>query len=97
MKQTRPSWKCLRCGSETRMHVNAVISAPAELLYEFSKSNLRRRDVYLIGVKWDTTDFICTNPRCNTVTNGYGNYVSNLEKEVARLKEWLVLTGKIVE
>jgi hypothetical protein len=68
------------------MQVQAVISAPGELAHKLSKQNLRRRDVYLIGVLWDTADFICTNPKCGKVLDGYGNYVTNLEKEVERLK-----------
>lgn len=42
--------------------------------------------MYLIGVLWDTADFICTNPKCGKVLDGYGNYVTNLKKEVERLK-----------
>ena len=78
--------KCERCDSDTRMQVQAVISAPGELAHKFSKQNLRRRDVYLIGVLWETADFICTNPKCGKVLDGYGNYVTNLKKEVERLK-----------
>ena len=37
-------------------------------------------------VLWETADFICTNPKCGKVLNGYGNYVTNLKKEVERLK-----------
>ena len=42
--------------------------------------------MYLIGVLWETADFICTNPKCGKVLDGYGNYVTNLKKEVERLK-----------
>ena len=78
--------KCERCGSDTRIQVQAVISAPGELAHQFSKQNLRRKDVYLVGVLWETADFICTNPECGKVVDGYGNYVTNLQKEVDRLK-----------
>ena len=78
--------KCERCGSDTRIQVQAVISAPGELAHQFSKQNLRRKDVYLMGVLWETADFICTNPECGKVVDGYGNYVTNLKKEVERLK-----------
>lgn len=77
--------KCIHCGSPTRMQVQATISAPGELAHQFSKTNLRRKDVHLIGVQWETADFICTNPECQRVTDGYGNYVSNLKKENERL------------
>ncbi len=68
------------------MQVQAVISAPGELAHRFSKQNLRRKDVYLMGVLWETADFICTNPECRNVLNGYGNYVTNLKREVERLR-----------
>lgn len=79
--------KCSRCGADQRMQVQAVISAPAELERQFSKQNIRRKDVHLMGVLWETADFICTNPKCGAVDDGYGNYVTNLEKEVKRLKK----------
>ena len=78
--------KCERCGNDTRIQVQAVISAPGELAHQFSKQNLRRKDVYLMGVLWETADYICTNPDCRKVINGYGNYITNLKKEVERLK-----------
>ena len=78
--------KCERCGSDTQMQVQAVISAPSELIHQLSKQNLSRKDVCLMGVLWETADFICTNPHCGNVLNGYGNYVTNLKKEVERLK-----------
>lgn len=78
---------CERCGAPLRMQVQAVLSAPGELTHQFSKSNLRRKDVYLLGVLWETADYICTNPACGKVTDGYGNYVTWLKKEVERLKE----------
>ena len=78
--------KCERCGSETRMQVQAVISAPGELAHNLSKKNLKRKDVYLMGVNWETADYICTNQKCGKVFNGYGNYVTRLEKEVDRLR-----------
>lgn len=79
--------KCERCGSDTRMQVQAVISAPGELAHRFSKQNLRRSDVYLMGVLWETADFICTNPKCGKVLDGYGNYVTDLKKETKRLTQ----------
>lgn len=69
-----------------RMQVQAVIEAPSELAHQFSKQNLRRADVFLRGVLWETADHICTNPDCGRVVDGYGNYVTNLRKENERLK-----------
>lgn len=84
--------KCERCGSLTRMQVQATISAPGELAHKLSKQNLRRADVYLMGVHWETADFICTNDKCRAVMAGYGNYVSNLEKENSELRAELEIT-----
>lgn len=82
---------CVKCGWPTRIQVQAVVSAPGELAHQFSKQNLRRKDVYLMGVLWETADYICTNSKCQHVLDGYGNYVTNLEKRVqeldAQLKE----------
>lgn len=73
--------KCPNCDSTMRMQTLAVISAPAELSHNLTKQNLRRKDVHLMGVLWETADYICENPECRHVTNGYGNYVTNLEKD----------------
>lgn len=81
---------CERCGAPQRIQLQATLSAPAELSHRFSKTNLRRGDVHLVGVNWETGDLICTNPECCCVVNAYGNYVSRLEKEVADLRRKLV-------
>ena len=85
------SWACKHCGGPTRIQVQATLSAPAELSHNFSKTNLRRRDVYLLGVNWETADTICKN--CGTVVHAYGNYVSRLEKENTRLRAELAATS----
>ena len=79
--------KCEYCGGATTMQVQAVISAPGELYRQFSKAHLRRKDVHLLGVLWETASYICLNPECRRVTHEDGNYITNLEKEVKRLKE----------
>lgn len=77
---------CSKCDSPTRIQVQAVISAPGNLFRRLSKRDVRRSDVQIVGVLWDTTDIICTNSDCCHISNGYGNYVTNLEREVKRLK-----------
>jgi hypothetical protein len=77
---------CKHCGSAGRIQVQAVIEAPGELAHQFSKQNLRRADVFLRGVLWETMDFICGNEKCGRVSDGYGNYVFNLARENDRLK-----------
>ena len=77
--------ECEKCGSPTTMQVQAVVSAPGDLYHRLSKQNLRKKEVYLMGVLWDTADFICDNPKCQHVTKGFGNYVTNLKKDVERL------------
>lgn len=78
---------CTKCGKETRMQVKAVLSAPSSLEGRFSKTNLRSKDVYLMGVNWETADYICEH--CRTVENGYGNYVSRLERKNEEMKQLL--------
>ncbi|UBM12823.1 hypothetical protein [Cupriavidus metallidurans] len=77
---------CTKCGSAGRIQVQAVIEAPAELAHQFSKQNMRRGDVFFRGVLWETMDFICGNQACQHVSMGYGNYVTNLEKQVQELQ-----------
>jgi hypothetical protein len=60
------------------------------MAHQFSKKNLRKKEVYLMGVLWETADYICTNPKCGKVVDGYGNYVSNLKKENEILKKKLM-------
>ncbi len=79
-------FNCPKCSGPMRMQVQAVISAPSNLAHRLSKANLRSKEVYLMGVLWETANHICTNPKCCHVLDGYGNYVTNLEKEVRRLK-----------
>lgn len=79
--------KCPHCGSGTRMHVQAAISAPGELAHQFSKKNLRSKEVYLMGVLWETADYICASGACGKlVLDGYGNYVTGLKKRVTELE-----------
>lgn len=85
---------CPRCKSPMRMQVQATVSAPAKFERNLAKANLRRGDVYLLGVNWETADFICERPTCGHVTPGYGNYVTRMEREVAELQAQLAaLTG----
>lgn len=76
---------CEKCGAPTRMQVQATISAPGELFHKLSKQNMRSKDVYLMGVNWETADFICCD--CGTVRDGYGNYVTSLRTTNAEQAE----------
>ncbi len=78
--------KCEKCGSETQMSVQAVISAPGELENKLTKHALRRKDVYLTAVLWETANFICINPECQYIYHGYSNYVAKLKQENEELK-----------
>lgn len=60
------------------MQVQAVISAPGALVHQLSKKNLRLASVHLMGVLWETADFICENPKCQHIADGHGNYVTRL-------------------
>lgn len=70
------------------MMVKATIVAPSSLTGKFSKSNLRRKDVYLMGVNWEGADYLCNS--CNVlVVDGYRNYVDGLKAENVELKKKL--------
>lgn len=79
-------FECERCGSTTRAMGNIKISIPSEFVYNLSKKNIRSKEFRIMGALWETFDFICTNVSCGKVTDGYGNYVTNLQKENERLK-----------
>jgi hypothetical protein len=83
--------KCLKCGSDTRMMVQTVITAPGDLFRNLPKAAYRRKDVELKGVLWETADFICTNPECQHVTDGYGNYVTGLAKALKEVDDFFAL------
>lgn len=78
--------QCVKCGSPTRMQVQLTVSAPGALYHKLSKQALRRKGVDVLGANWETADFICTNPDCCHVTEGFGNYVTNLKKRAERLE-----------
>lgn len=78
---------CPHCGSadHVSMLVQATIRAPGALVHQLSKRNLRRKDCYLMGVNWETADFLCD--KCGVlIKDGYGNYVTELEKRVSELE-----------
>ena len=78
---------CPHCNSaeHVSMMVQATIRAPATLAHQFSKKNLRRKDCYLMGVNWETAEYVCC--KCNVlIKDGYGDYVSRLEKRVVELE-----------
>jgi len=89
------TYSCPKCGYSMRMQVQAVISAPSDLAHQLGKRNLRRKDVYLMGVLWETADHICDNPDCRHVLDGYGNYVTKLKKENERMQEVLRNIGDL--
>lgn len=90
--------KCIHYGGKTRMQVQAIISAPGELAHQFSKKNLRSKEVYFMCVLWETADYTCAEPNCGRlVLPGYGNYITNLEKRVKELEASLADTLDFVE
>ncbi|GBG14851.1 polysaccharide synthesis protein GtrA [Novimethylophilus kurashikiensis] len=85
--------KCEKCGSDTRMQVQVTLSAPGSAYHQLTKKDFHRKEFQVLGANWETANFICTNPDCCHVSDGYGNYVTKLEKknkelsaEVERLK-----------
>jgi hypothetical protein len=79
---------CKKCGSKkVRMMGQVILSAPIDFYGNLSKTNLKKKEVYLLGAIWETFDFICCNPKCRHVESAYGTYVSNLKKENEQLKQ----------
>lgn len=68
------------------MQVQAVIQAPSELEHQFSKRNLRKKEVFLRGVLWETATHICDDHVCGAIVDKFGNYVTRLEDEVQELR-----------
>lgn len=87
---------CPRCKKPTlRIMGQAVVNAPASMLHQFSKKNLRSKDVWLQGVLWETFSKFCEDATCGYHADRLGNYVTKLEDENAALKaELAVLKGK---
>ena len=56
--------KCPRCGSDVEMMVNLTILCPAEMEGEFSKKNLRKKEVKLYAANWERASFFCKNKKC---------------------------------
>lgn len=84
-----PSRLCEKCGSDTRIMVQACVSAPSSMYHNFTRKNQRSKDFYFMGVYWESTDFICTNSKCGYVSNGFRGRLERLEKENAELKKLL--------
>jgi hypothetical protein len=81
--------QCPKCNSSTVMQVQLMLQAPGECSQNLSKKALRRKDVHVMGVLWETADYVCTNPQCGHVLDGYGNYVTNLAKANESLRQQL--------
>ncbi len=84
-------FECEKCGGDTRVMVQIVVSAPSDMMHNFTKGNMRSKEFKIMGVLWETGDFICN--LCGHVTDGYGNYVTNLRKENEKLKTILLNNG----
>ncbi len=71
---------CEKCGSEMRMMVQMVVSAPSSMESNFTRMNMRKKEFKTLGVLWETADYICEN--CGYTISRYGNYVTNLKKDL---------------
>lgn len=78
--------ECPQCGKMMRIMGQCTLSAPAELYGRFSKTNIRRKDVHMIGANWETFDFIC---ECGYTKDACGNYVSRMTKRIPILLDLL--------
>lgn len=59
--------KCIKCGGDTDIMVQVVVVAPGDLFHKFNKRMFRRSDVQMYAVLWETSNFICRNPKCGHV------------------------------
>jgi hypothetical protein len=68
------------------MQVQATVCAPAWLSHLFSKTNMRRKDVFFMGVSWETADYYCGDASCGYHKDGYRNRIDKLKDENEQLK-----------
>lgn len=67
---------CQRCGSsKVRMGVNLFLDAPTRFYARLSKSNLRAKDVQVMGAGWDRAYFYCSLPKC-----GWNTHLSEIDR-----------------
>jgi len=67
-KQMQPI-VCPECGGDNlRFMVDAILLAPVREFYgKLTRTNLRSKEVRLVGVNWDHASFIC--PECGWSTH----------------------------
>jgi len=73
--------KCEKCKADTIITVQVGIHCPSEMYGNLTKSNLRKKEVWLTHANWETTNFICENGH---TTFGYGNFVTRMEKALKK-------------
>ena len=73
---------CEKCGSEMRMMMQMIVSAPSSMESHFSKTNMRSKEFKVLGVNWETANYFCENNGCRHSVLGYGNYVTNLKRDL---------------
>lgn len=71
---------CENCGSEMQMTVQMLVSAPSSMESHFTKMNMRKKEFKPVAVSWETANYFCEN--CGHIIHGYGNYVTNLKKDL---------------
>ena len=59
--------KCPKCNSDVEMMVNVTILAPAEMEGQFSKKNLRKKEVKIYAVNWERASYFCRNDKCRWI------------------------------
>jgi hypothetical protein len=86
--------RCEHCGSPGTIQVQVTVQAPGDHYHKFTKAMFKHNDVQIISANWETTDFICGNPDCGRVSDGYGNYVTKLERRVKELEAQIAQSEK---
>ena len=54
---------------------------PSALMGALTAENLKNATVRVVGVNWETFDFMCSSEACRHHEHAYGNYISRLEDE----------------
>ncbi len=95
-EELKPVVVCPRCGSETQVQMQMVVTFPSRFMHRLTRAVQRSREFQSMAALWDTASHICTNPNCGMLVKDSENMseyralrlrVRELEAEVKRLKD----------
>lgn len=78
-------YTCQHCGSEhTDVMVQQQVVFPSEHSHNLTRKFMASKEFRHLGILWETGDIICRD--CGRVSDGFGNYVTNLAKSNKELR-----------